>query len=106
MVTAIKETLDKSNIGDLKVGDLVNLERSMKLQQRLDGHMVQGHVDQTGICTLVSEVEGSTYFSFKYDDDYSNITIEKGSITVNSFFLESTTVKLTPFTLKYLVIVF
>ena len=65
VVTAIKETLDKSNIGDLKVGDLVNLERSMKLQQRLDGHIVQGHVDQTGICTRVSELEGSTYFSFK-----------------------------------------
>ena len=82
-VTAIKETLEKTNLGLLKVGDLVNFERAMQLGSRLDGHIVQGHVDQTGICTRVSEVEGSTYFSFKYDDDYSNVTIEKGSITVN-----------------------
>ncbi|MGC6430399.1 MAG: riboflavin synthase [Jejuia sp.] len=83
IVTAIKETLDKSNIGDLKVGDLVNLERAMKLGDRLDGHIVQGHVDQTAICTAIKNEEGSWFFSFEYDNSLSNITIEKGSITVN-----------------------
>jgi riboflavin synthase len=83
VVTAIKETLDKSNLGDLKIGSLVNLERSMKLEERLDGHIVQGHVDQTAICTKVVEEEGSSYYTFKYNNDYDNITIEKGSITVN-----------------------
>jgi riboflavin synthase len=82
-VTAIKETIDKSNIGQLKVGDKVNLERAMKLGDRLDGHIVQGHVDQTAVCTKVLETEGSWMFSFKYDSSLSNITIEKGSITVN-----------------------
>ena len=83
LVTAIKETLDKSNLGDLKIGSLVNLERSMKLEERLDGHIVQGHVDQTAICTKVVEEEGSSYYTFKYNNDYDNVTIEKGSITVN-----------------------
>ncbi len=83
VVTAIKETLDKSSLGDLKIGSLVNLERSMKLEERLDGHIVQGHVDQTAICTKVVEEEGSTYYTFKYNNDYDNVTIEKGSITVN-----------------------
>ena len=83
IVTAIKETLDKSNLGDLKINSLVNLERSMKLEERLDGHIVQGHVDQTAICTNVVEEEGSAYYTFKYDNAYDNITIEKGSITVN-----------------------
>jgi len=82
-VTAIQETLDKSNIGNLKVGDKVNLERAMKLGDRLDGHIVQGHVDQTAVCTKVLETKGSWLFSFKYDPNLSNITIEKGSITVN-----------------------
>ncbi len=82
-VTAIKETLDKSNIGDLKVGDLVNLERAMKLGDRLDGHIVQGHVDQTGICTDIKNEEGSWFFTFEYDSSLSNITIEKGSITID-----------------------
>ena len=82
-VTAIQETLDKSNLGKLKVGDKVNLERAMKLGDRLDGHIVQGHVDQTAVCTKVLETEGSWLFSFKYDPNFRNITIEKGSITVN-----------------------
>ncbi len=82
-VTAIKETLDKTNIGNLKVGDKVNLERAMKLGDRLDGHIVQGHVDQTGTCTGVKNENGSWVFNFSYDSTQSNITIEKGSITVN-----------------------
>jgi riboflavin synthase len=82
-VTAIQETLDKSNLGKLKVGDKVNLERAMKLGDRLDGHIVQGHVDQTAVCTKVMETEGSWLFSFKYDPNFSNLTIEKGSITVD-----------------------
>jgi len=82
-VTAIKETLDKSNLGQLITGNSVNLERSMRLGERLDGHIVQGHVDQTAICTAINEADGSWYFTFKYDSKYQNITIEKGSITVN-----------------------
>ena len=83
-VTAIKETLEKSNLGLLKQGDKVNLERSTKLDGRLDGHMVQGHVDQTALCTDVREAGGSWYYRFEYkpvQDDY--ITVEKGSVTVN-----------------------
>ncbi|MBN1181779.1 MAG: riboflavin synthase [Bacteroidales bacterium] len=83
-VTAIKETLLKSNLGLLKAGDKVNLERSMLLNERLDGHIVQGHVDQTAICTGVKEADGSWYFTFEYvpaQDDY--ITVEKGSVCVN-----------------------
>ncbi|MEW7289734.1 riboflavin synthase [Aquimarina sp. 2304DJ70-9] len=82
-VTAIKETLDKTNLKDLVEGSMVNLERGMKLGARLDGHIVQGHVDQTAVCTAVSEADGSWYFTFNYDPGLSNITIEKGSITVN-----------------------
>lgn len=83
-VTAIHETLVKSNLGLLKVGDKVNLERSMKMDGRLDGHMVQGHVDQTAVCREVREAEGSWYYTFAYEpaqDDY--ITVEKGSVSVN-----------------------
>jgi len=82
-VTAIKETLDKSNIGKLKISDSVNLERGMKLGDRLDGHIVQGHVDQIATCTNIKKEEGSTVFTFNYDYTNKNITIEKGSITVN-----------------------
>ena len=82
-VTAIKETLNKTNIGNLKVSDSVNLERGMKLGDRLDGHLVQGHVDQTATCTNITKEEGSTVFTFKYDETNNNVTIEKGSITVN-----------------------
>lgn len=82
-VTAIAETILKTNIGDWRPGDLVNLERAMKLGDRLDGHIVQGHVDQVGICRSVSETGGSWLFAFEYDGAQKNITIEKGSITVN-----------------------
>lgn len=82
-VTAIKETIDKTNLGDWKLDDVVNLERAMKLGDRLDGHIVQGHVDQTGICKSIEEANGSWYFTFEYNKDLNNITIEKGSITVN-----------------------
>ena len=82
-VTAIKETLDKTNLGELNLGSLVNLERAMKLGARLDGHLVQGHVDQVGFCTQVEEENGSWRFRFQYDPAAQNLTIEKGSITVN-----------------------
>ncbi|PIE99730.1 MAG: riboflavin synthase [Maribacter sp.] len=82
-VTAIEETLQKSNLGELKVGDKVNLERAMVLGSRLDGHIVQGHVDQTGKCIAISQKEGSWLFTFKYDPVYNNVTIEKGSITID-----------------------
>lgn len=82
-VTAIKETLDKTNLGNLKVGDLVNLERAMKLGDRLDGHIVQGHVDQTAVCKSIEDLDGSWIFTFEYDHSLHNMTIEKGSITVN-----------------------
>jgi len=82
-VTAIKETLDKTNLKDWAVGTIVNLERAMKLGDRLDGHIVQGHVDQTATCLSVNEAGGSWYFTFQYNAAANNITIEKGSITVN-----------------------
>ncbi|MDE7380523.1 MAG: riboflavin synthase [Muribaculaceae bacterium] len=87
-VTAIRETLDRSNLGDLKEGDLVNVERSMKIDGRLDGHIVQGHVDTTAECVEVEEANGSVYFKFKYNFDSElakkgYITVEKGSVTVN-----------------------
>jgi riboflavin synthase len=82
-VTAIKETLDKSNLGTLAAGDRVNLERSMKIDSLLDGHLVQGHVDQTAVCTNVEEAGGSWYYTFEYDPSKGNITVEKGSIAVN-----------------------
>lgn len=83
-VTAIQETLLKSNLGMLQTGSKVNLERSMKMDGRLDGHIVQGHVDQTAVCTEVKEAEGSWYYTFEYEparDDY--MTVEKGSVSVN-----------------------
>ena len=87
-VTAIQETLDRSNLGLLKPGDLVNLERSMRLDGRLDGHIVQGHVDTTAVCTEVTEADGSHYFKFEYEVSPELIakgymTVEKGSVTVN-----------------------
>jgi riboflavin synthase len=82
-VTAINETLEKSNLGVLKVGDKINLERAMVLGARLDGHIVQGHVDQSAVCTSVTEENGSWKFTFQYKELKDNITIEKGSITVN-----------------------
>ncbi|MFB9056916.1 riboflavin synthase [Mariniflexile ostreae] len=82
-VTAISETLSKTNLDLVKLGDLVNLERAMKLGDRLDGHIVQGHVDQTAVCTSVIDKNGSWEFTFQYDSQLNNVTIEKGSITVN-----------------------
>ncbi len=83
VVTAIQETLDKTNIGLLEIDDVVNLERAMKLGDRLDGHMVQGHVDEVGVCKKIEDANGSTVFTFEYDTSSKNITIEKGSVTIN-----------------------
>ena len=82
-VTAIGETIKKTNISHWKAGDSINLERAMKLGDRLDGHIVQGHVDQTGTCISAQETNGSWFYTFEYDANLNNITIEKGSITVN-----------------------
>lgn len=86
-VTAIEETLNKSNIGLLKVGDLVNLERCMQMNARLDGHIVQGHVDQTATCAVYKELDGSWEYTFTYDEAAGNVTVEKGSISVNGISL-------------------
>ncbi len=82
-VTAIGETIKKTTISNWKTGDIINLERAMKLGDRLDGHIVQGHVDQIGTCITANETNGSWYFTFQYEEKHNNITIEKGSITVN-----------------------
>ena len=87
-VTAMKETLDRSNLGLLKIGDKVNVERSMIMNGRLDGHIVQGHVDETAVCTAVADAQGSTYYTFKYklDKEMASrgyFTVDKGSVTVN-----------------------
>jgi riboflavin synthase len=107
-VTAIRETLEKTNLKGWKTGNTVNLERAMKLGDRLDGHIVQGHVDQTGICQSVEEAGGSWYFTFGYDATLSNITIEKGSITVNGVSLtvvnskaDAFSVAIIPFTYEH-----
>lgn len=106
-VTAIKETIDKSNIGHLKIGDKVNLERAMKLGARLDGHIVQGHVDQLGKCIAIEEADGSWVFTFNYEDTFDNLTIEKGSVTINGVSLtvinskkNSFSVAIIPFTFE------
>ena len=96
-VTAIKETLDKSNLGELKVNSIVNLERAMKSNGRLDGHYVQGHVDQIAKCLTVRETDGSWYYEFEYDNTSNNITIEKGSIAVNGVSLTVVNSKLDGF---------
>ena len=88
MVTAMKETLERSNLGSLKVGDQVNIERSMLMNGRLDGHIVQGHVDQTACCTAMEDANGSTYFTFEYPENvemarHGYFTVDKGSVTVN-----------------------
>jgi Riboflavin synthase alpha chain len=107
-VTAIKETLDKTNIGYLKVGNVVNLERAMKLGSRLDGHIVQGHVDETGVCTAIESQNGSTVFRFSYNSANNNVTIEKGSITINGVSLtvvnskqNSFSVAIIPYTIEH-----
>jgi len=86
-VTAIEETLNKTNLGQFKVGDLVNLERCMQMNARLDGHIVQGHVDQTAVCTGFKELGGSWEYTFEYDQAQGNVTVEKGSICVNGISL-------------------
>lgn len=87
-VTAMKETLERSNLGLLKVGDAVNVERSMMMNGRLDGHIVQGHVDETAVCTNIEDADGSAYFTFKYHNNpemprRGYFTVDKGSVTVN-----------------------
>ncbi|MHA6247862.1 riboflavin synthase [Pontibacter sp. CAU 1760] len=86
-VTAIDETLQKTNLNNLKEGDVVNLERCMQANGRFDGHVVQGHVDQTGICESVEDENGSWVFTFKYDATKGNVTVEKGSICINGISL-------------------
>ena len=86
-VTAINETLQKTTLGIYQVGDFINLERGMQLGARLDGHIVQGHVDQTGKCIKIAKENGSTIFTFQYDSNLENVTIEKGSITINGISL-------------------
>ena len=107
-VTAIEETLDKTNLNDLVVGESVNLERAMVLGARLDGHIVQGHVDQTGTCTNIEERDGSWFFTFSYDSKLNNVTIEKGSITIDGTSLtvvgsqkDSFSVAIIPYTFEH-----
>ncbi len=108
-VTAIQETLIKSNLGNLEIGDLVNLERSMKFNDRIDGHIVQGHVDQTATCTKIEEADGSWYFTFSYEPTIDeHITVEKGSVSVNGVSLtvvnskdKSFQVAIIPYTYDY-----
>lgn len=112
-VTAIRETLDRSNLGDLMPGDLVNLERSMMMNGRLDGHIVQGHVDCTAVCENIQDADGSRYYKFTYDIDPAMIskgymTVEKGSVTVNGVSLtvcdsepHSFRVAIIPFTFEH-----
>ncbi|KGI59399.1 riboflavin synthase, alpha subunit [Prevotella sp. DNF00663] len=112
-VTAMKETLDRSNLGLLKVGDKVNVERSMIMNGRLDGHIVQGHVDETATCINMRDANGSTYFTFKYQQNSEMIkrgyfTVDKGSVTVNGVSLtvcepteDSFTVAIIPYTREF-----
>ncbi|MFC4220706.1 riboflavin synthase [Flagellimonas marina] len=107
-VTAIEETLNKTSLGALAVGDAVNLERAMLLGARLDGHIVQGHVDQTAVCISIEEKDGSWFFTFQYDSKLNNITIEKGSITVDGVSLtvvdskkDSFSVAIIPYTYEH-----
>ena len=108
VVTAIEETLLKSNLTTLKIGDLINLERCMQMNGRLDGHIVQGHVDQTATCTEVKELAGSWEFTFSYDPAPGNVTVEKGSICINGISLtvvnsldNSFSVAIIPFTFEH-----
>ena len=107
-VTAIAETLAKTHLGSLQVGDAVNLERGMLLNTRLDGHIVQGHIDQTGTCSAIQEEAGSTRFTFEYNPSTGNVVIDKGSITVNGVSLtvidaasHSFSVAVIPYTLAH-----
>ncbi len=108
VIQAVKETIDKTTIGDWKAGDEVNLERAMCMNARLDGHIVQGHVDQKGRCVSIEDVSGSVYFGFEYDVFLKNITIEKGSITIDGVSLtvvdsgvSSFKVAIIPYTLEH-----
>lgn len=112
-VTAVRETLERSNLGDLREGSLVNLERSMKIDGRLDGHIVQGHVDTTAVCESREEADGSVYFKFRHEFNpelarQGYVTVEKGSVTVNGVSLtvcnsekDSFRVAIIPFTLEH-----
>lgn len=107
-VTAIQETLDKTNLGELKTGDFVNLERGMRMNAHLDGHIVQGHVDQTAVCEKIEDEDGSWKFTFKYSPEQKNVTIEKGSITINGVSLtvvdselDAFSVAIIPYTLEH-----
>ena len=112
-VTAMKETLDRSNLGLLNIGDKVNVERSMMMNGRLDGHIVQGHVDETARCTAVTDADGSKYFTFEYKHDpmmarNGYFTVDKGSVTVNGVSLtvcnptaDSFQVAIIPYTLEH-----
>ncbi len=107
-VTAIKETLTKSNLGSLKINDTINLERALKLGDRLDGHIVQGHVDQTAVCIDINVEKGSWFYTFKYNPNTGNLTIEKGSITINGVSLtivdskvETFSVAIIPYTYEH-----
>ncbi|MCK5815515.1 MAG: riboflavin synthase [Flavobacteriaceae bacterium] len=107
-VTAIDETIQKTNLGFWEVNNSINLERAMKLGSRLDGHIVQGHVDQVATCTKIESQDGSTFFTFEYDNSKSNITIEKGSITINGVSLtvvnsnkNSFSVAIIPYTIEH-----
>ncbi|WP_259069356.1 riboflavin synthase [Mucilaginibacter sp. X4EP1] len=95
--TAIEETLNKTSLGNLKEGDLVNLERCMQMNARLDGHIVQGHVDQTAVCTAFKVLDGSWEYTFEYDAASGNVTVEKGSICVNGISLTVVNSKLNSF---------
>lgn len=108
VVTAIAETLQKSNLGKLKMGDEVNLERCMQLNDRLDGHIVQGHVDQTGTCMEVKNMQGSWLYRIKYDSTQGNVTVEKGSVCLNGISLtvvdsqdDSFSVHIIPYTYEH-----
>lgn len=113
VVTAMQETLQRSNLGLLKVGDMVNVERSMLLQERLDGHIVQGHVDQTAVCIDKKDADGSWYFTFRYDYKpemarRGYMTVDKGSVTVNGVSLtvcnpseDTFTVGIIPYTYQH-----
>lgn len=107
-VTAVEETLKKTNLSLWKVGDFINLERGMKIGDRLDGHIVQGHIDQIGECIAINPQNGSTIFTFQYDTSLKNVTIEKGSITVNGVSLtvinsktDSFSVAIIPYTMEH-----
>lgn len=107
-VTAIAETLNRTNLSQLEIGDPINLERGMKLNARLDGHLVQGHIDQTAICTKCENQKGSHLYHFKYDPAQQNVTLEKGSITINGVsltvvdsFKNSFSVAIIPYTYEH-----